>query len=373
MDAHGHQPESSLPEPKHSCSAVDQTAEPEATEGQREGQTEVIALPPLDPLLRTRLLDVLSHATLDNPNNWCFANSALTSFLWCTLSLKDFDLSFWGQHCNALHEFVVNLETCTGNLSSETWFNDVLQCWGRQERTTTFGPISQHDAAEFISSWLDQLGMQPLDMRWERRIEADGTAHKVDESSATLPLFLQFTDVLQQLPRCSLTDLFRCWQQLDGMKAALVQPSQALCVHVDRCTRAHRMIGRCETIIDPDADCVISMFSDHTMQCEDLEYCCVALQAHLGSDLAGHYRTAIRVRPTVTRGTLPCAWLMCDDGTPPMPVWTLPTWFLRNVTILWFVRGDQCVLPEYADSAAVSAQPSAVEAMLALLPMPSTT
>ena len=64
---------------------------------------------------------------------------------------------------------------------------------------------------------------------------------------------------------------------------------------------------------------------------------------------------------------------MCDDGASPVPVWTLPTWFLRHVTILWLVRGDKCELPEYADSTQDSTRPSAIEAMLALLPMPLPT
>ena len=376
MDAHGNQHESSLSEPKESSSATDPNAEPQTTERQGEGQEEVMVPTerwPRDPLLRERLLDVVAHASLDNPDNWCFANSAITSFLWCTLSLRDFEPSFWGEHCNMLHDFVLSLETGSGNLASEPWFHEVLQCWGGQDRISRQDPISQHDAAELISSWLHQLGTQPLDMRWERRIEENAVAHTVDESTATLPLFLQFSGVLMQLHRCSLTDLFKCWHQADGMVAALLQPSRALCVHIDRCTLVQQTLGRCETIIDPDADCVIPMFSGPNMQCEELEYCCVAIQSHLGSDQAGHYRTAIRIRPTVTRGTLPSAWLLCDDWTPPVPVWELPPWFLRHVTLMWLVRGDCQTLPEYADSTAISAQPSAVAAMLALLPVPPGT
>lgn len=371
LGADGHQHEGPFTDPEQPYQATGTAAEPAAAEGQGEGKAEVTADVVSDPLLRSTLLDILSHATLANPDNWCFVNSTMMSFLWSTLSLMDFALHKWGMHCNALHEFVSNLETSMGILSTETWFNDVLQSWGRQQRDHHTDPLTQHDAAEFISSWLDQTDAPSLNMRWERRVEAEGIAHKVDESTATLPLFLQFTDVLRQLPRCSLTDLFRCWHQMDGMAAALLQPSQALCVHVDRCMRTHsQTVGRCETIIDPDADCVVPMFSTQHMQHEDIEYCCVALQAHLGSDLAGHYRTAVRVRPTITRGTMPCAWLLCDDGVPPQPLWTLPTWFLRNVTIFWLVRGDSHVLPEYAEAASAGDQPSAVEAMLALLPMP---
>ena len=150
MDAHGNQHESSLSEPKQSSSATDPNAEPQTTERQGEGQEEVMVPTerwPRDPLLRERLLDVVAHASLDNPDNWCFANSAITSFLWCTLSLRDFEPSFWGEHCNMLHDFVLSLETGSGNLASEPWFHDVLQCWGRQDRISRQDPISQHDAA----------------------------------------------------------------------------------------------------------------------------------------------------------------------------------------------------------------------------------
>jgi len=376
MDAHGHQPESPFPEPKQSCAAADEDAEPPTTEGKGQGTEEgmtSMATWPSDPRLRERLLDLIAHASLANPSNWCFVNSTMMAFLWSTLSLRDFESAFWGKHCNMIHDFILSLETSQGNLSCEAWFNDVLQCWGRPERISNHGSISQHDAAEFIGSWLHQLGQQPLDMRWERRMEENAITHKVDESTATLPLFLQFSSLLTQLHRCTLTDLFKCWHQADGMIAALLQPSQALCVHIDRCTQVHQTLTKCVTIVDPDADCVIPMFSDSTLQCEELEYYCVAIQSHLGTDQAGHYRTAVRIRPTVTRGTLPCAWLLCDDWTSPMPVWDLPKWFLQNATIMWLVRGDCQITPEYADSATASARPNAVEAMLALLPMPSDT
>ena len=373
LDVDGNKHESSLLEPKQLGPTALPGAESTSTEGQgqrTEEMRESISTRPSEACLRDRLLDIVAHASLLNPDNWCFINSTIAAYLWCTLSLREFEPSFWGKHCNTLQQFVLLLETQPGNLSMVDWFRDVLQCWGRQDRITNHGPLAQHDAAEFIGSWLHQLDMQPLNMSWERRLEENAVTHTVDESTSTLPLFLQFAGVLSHLPRCTLTDLVKCWHQANGMVAALLQPSQALCIHVDRCIQTQQTIGRCTTIIDPDADCIIPMFSGPTLQCEELEYYCVAIQSHLGSDAAGHYRTAMRIRPTVTRGTLPSAWLLCDDGIPPVPVWELPDWFLKHATVMWLIRGDCLGTPEYADSAMVGAQPTAVEAMLALLQMP---
>ena len=374
LGSHGDKPEGSHADTELPGHTADQVPQLENTEGPRQGQEEMNSSPSRswDQFTRGKLIDVVAHAKMANPNNWCFANSALTAFLWCTLSLRDFDPSFWGGHCNTLFDFLMSLEVSTGDLSSETWFQDVLRCWGRLEEISDAGSISQHDAAEFISSWLHQLGTQPLDMRWERRMTDAAATHLIDESTATLPIFLQFSEVLTHIPRCTLTDLFKVWHEADGMVAALTHPSQAVCAHIDRCTQTAQILARCSTIIDPDAECVIPMFSHDDLRCEELEYSCVAMQSHLGTDRAGHYRTAIRIRPTVTRSTLPCAWLLCDDWAAPTPVWELPRWFLQNVTIMWLVRGDCHQLPEYADSVQLSAQPNAVDAMLALLPMPNT-
>ena len=143
----------------------------------------------MSPLESETLLDMMAHARFANTDNWCFANSAVLSLLWTTLSVRDCTFSFWGEHCNTLHTFIHKIHQQPGVLTDESWFQEVLQCWGQHDPDNT-GHISQQDAAEFVSHWLHVMQSKAFDMRWERRIEADGHAHKVDESASALPLFL---------------------------------------------------------------------------------------------------------------------------------------------------------------------------------------
>ena len=92
------------------------------------------------------------------------------------------------------------------------------------------------------------------------------------------------------------------------------------------------------------------MFQSDRLETDMIEYTVVAAQAHVGTDSAGHYRTALRILPSVTKGVVPSAWLLCDDGTSPAPVWMLPRWFLQHIIILWMVRTDLVDLHCYADA-----------------------
>jgi len=317
---------------------------------------------------RELLLDIVAHAALTNADNWCFANSAVYSLLWTTLSISEFSSLTWGLHCNTLHDFVKSLQHSPGVLPSESWFQQVLQCWGRYDSDNP-GRISQQDAAEFVSSWLQTMNSPAFDMRWERRLESEGTTHMVDESANTLPIFLQFAQIHTHLPRCALSDLFQVWHLADGMKAALLNASTCLCVHIDRCVRDPQTdrIQRCTTVIDTEVDCLVPKFLDDQLTTGLIEYTIVAMQAHLGGDAHGHYRTAIRMQPTVTQGPSPSTWLISDDGHPPTPVWTPPEWMLQNANILWLIRSDSMTLHRYADPVASSDFSGSVAEMLALL------
>ena len=351
--------------------SVEQEPEPATLQGQEQGQTHpgiTNQLRPAADFDREILLDLVAHACFSNTDNWCFANSAVISLLWTTLSVRDCTLSFWGAHCNTLHDFVQKLQHQNGALNQEAWFIEVLQCWGRHDLDNP-GHISQQDAAEFVSTWLNVMQSPAFDMRWERRLEADGLAHKVDESASTLPLFLQFAPIHTYVPRCALSDLVQVWHLADGMKAALMNSSTCICAHVDRCIHDSQTsrVRRCTTIIDPDVDCLIPVFLDETLTSGLLEYTIVALQAHLGGDAHGHYRAAVRIHPTVTQGPAPSNWLLSDDWRTPVPVWNLPDWLLQNAPVLWLVRSDSLHLHSYADPVKTTRDSMSVDAMLALL------
>ena len=65
--------------------------------------------------------------------------------------------------------------------------------------------------------------------------------------------------------------------------------------------------------------------------------------------------------------THPIRWLLTDDWREPSVTWTLPDWFLRNVTMVWLVRSDHMHLPIYEALSAQERNP-----MTALLDLRAT-
>ena len=102
-------------------------------------------------------------------------------------------------------------------------------------------------------------------------------------------------------------------------------------------------------MITPDETCLIPAFLGQDLRFEYMEYSPVAYQAHLGDDDAGHYRTAIRLRPGVTEDVRAVRWLLCDDHCSPVAVWDLPPWFQANSTIAWLIRTDLQGFFQYGD------------------------
>ena len=369
LGAHGHQSEGAQSDTQRPGCPVGTSAS--AAEGTGEDEDWEGLIPD-----RLTLLTILTRAQLANPNNWCFCNSTVLAFLWVTLTLGNFHGVFWGKQCNALYDFVLRLSHATGNLSTETWFHSALQRWGRSELNQHLGSISQHDAAEFIGSWIHQLNTTAFKMRWERRVEENGQICLVDSSADHLPLFFQFFTQLQT--RISTTDvsaLASTWRQVDGMVAALTQPTLCVCIHIDRCIQqtAQSEVTKCATAITTDEECLLPVFTSPGLTVEFLEYSPIALQAHVGGDGAGHYRTAIKVQQTVIQEIHPANWLLCDDGTAPQPVWELPDWFRSNITLMWLVRTD-CAHPySFQDREIQSSSPSVTVILDLLQQLTATT
>lgn len=93
------------------------------------------------------MLHNMAHRTYENPGNICFANAAVQSMLWTTLSMHTWDPTFWGEQCQALLQFCSQTPDCCFNLCNEPGFQQILRCW--EARDPTFDPllIAQQDAA----------------------------------------------------------------------------------------------------------------------------------------------------------------------------------------------------------------------------------
>ena len=325
----------------------------------------------MNGLDRFALLRLVANMVLMNPDNWCFANASVFSLLWTTLSLRAFDHGTWGKQCDQFCTFLAKMETADGNLSTEDWFKQVLRCWGKPDVVQLVGSISQHDAAEFISVWLEQLNSPAFRLTWERRLEENGCVHKIDECVGTMPLFFQFDAFTLQLPSFTLSMLARTWNQVDGMQTGLTQLTDCICVHIDRCVQdSSGRVTKCTNALLPESEFVIPILMNDRAHCQCLEFTVTAMMAHLGGDECGHYRTALHLHPGTTDTAQPYQWLMTDDWSKAMPLWSLPDWFMKNVTMIWGVRSDKVLLfdPGSPPIPPIAEERDPVADMLELLP-----
>ena len=100
-------------------------------------------------------------------------------------------------------------------------------------------------------------------------------------------------------------------------------------------------------MINVDTPCIVPVFQGAGLTHEPVEYQPVALMAHLGHDQGGHYRAGLKLAPTLVDMTTPAEWLLTDDWVHPTPTWRIPSWMLRNTTVIWMVRTDCIRLHRY--------------------------
>ena len=372
MDTSGCQLEGSQPAPEHLGDPVGAGHGHDQAERTGKGQ---ISSPPVATdqegehlrLTRDEMLRIVSQMILANPNNWCFANVTVYNLLWTLLTFSAFEPGIWGMQCNAIMCFLQKVQTQTGNLSMETFFRDVLHCWGRSDMASLANSISQEDAAEFVQAWLRMLNTHVFDMRWEKRVMQDDAVRVMDHNQASeCPIRLQFDEFTLSLQFCDLSRLALLWHQVDGMSTALLHGTSCVCLHIDRCYQCpDGSISKIACKLCCEDECFLPVFSDDKLSSHFLSYQVVGLMSHLGSDGAGHYRSALKVQPMVMGTTHPIQWLLTDDWRRPSATWALPEWFLRNVTMVWLVRSDQARLPVYGVSS--DSEPNPMTILLDLL------
>ena len=334
--------------------------------GQSRGLSTTLAPGPCDPRI---LLKRLSRLILDNPGNLCFANATVYALLWTSLSCSPWQSDFWGEQRHMLQAFLEHASEKCSTICTEEWFLQILRCWGTLDPQAEPRLWTQQDSAEFASHWLLQMGCSAFDMSWERRYEQNGSIHVCDSSAKHIPLHLQFDSIYADMTQCSLTPLFHLWRQADGMAAALVESSVCLCVHLDRtCQAADGSFRQSECKVQVDDFCLVPKFIDEKLRTEMIEYQIIALTAHLGEDRAGHYRSALRIAPSLPFQTRPAEWLLTEDWQRPSPVWHLPNWLRRCATIYWMIRSDCIHLLHYTNPSDLGQDQTAQ--ILALLPLP---
>ena len=327
----------------------------EATEGPREGEDE----DQIDEndssqtralnLSQAQLVDIVAKMSLANPSNWCFCNAAVYSLCWTLLSLHTYEPAFWGTQRNDIMTFLHAADSNLCSLATHKFFRDIMRCWERDETGMPSASISQHDSSEFVQVWLSLLQAPTFQMQWEKRVDLADATHVMDSSREShTPPCLRFDDFNMLAPFCSLNALVTTWHQADGMQTALLQASACICVHIDRCVLGSDLnVHKCTSKLQIDEECFFPVFQGDSIACANHAYTVVAAMAHLGSDMAGHYRSAMRIQPLILNRTQPIRWLVTDDWMPPQATWNLRSWMQENVTMVWLVRSDLLRLPLY--------------------------
>ena len=332
MDADWSNPQASHTGDERPCPSTAETDEPTCGQGQRKGQREdgQAAMSFEDAV---QLSSNMCGLTLANSLNWCYANSTISCLLWTLLCLFPVSFHNWGTRSAELQDFLRRVAGDSLALTDEQWFCQILHFWG--------GTNSQQDCAEFSLAVLKWLGSPAFSLRWERRCELDSEMHIMDHSDTCTPIKLEFTLSLDSTGHCTLQDLVRPWCQVDSMSTALTTASICLCIQLDRFVQndeGHMWKTACS--VDFDQVVTFPFFVSNDLRTEVAEYQIVAGACHLGQDLAGHYRAAMRLRPGLDGLSRPVKWMVTDDATRPEPVWEVPAWMKRNATVLWLIRSD---------------------------------
>lgn len=289
---------------------------------------------------QSRLISLLSQMQLQNDATWCYANATIYGLFWMLSCQTSADPMMWGPHSEQLHQFLHDCKDKPVFLKDTAWFEQLLECWGM--------PQTQQDCGEFVSATLQWMSSTGIDMSWERRCELGEQVCCHDCSHVYMPLHLQFSSTLAARETCTFSELLHLWQQVDGMKAALLRAAPMICVQLDRLVHTSTdQIEKSSCAVNLDAETRFPVFSDGTLACAQIHYTLVAAAAHLGQDRSGHYQAVLKLQPTLLNSARPVQWLVTQDNQRPTACWRPSQLLCQNLTIAWFVRSDCLYLPKY--------------------------
>ena len=279
------------------------------------------------------LVSCLYRLILSNEGNWCYLNSCTYGLLWTLLNLDAKPSNAWGPHHATLTDFLQQHAGTPAKLAELPWVRGILCDWGPSQ--------GQRDCAECTHRLLTWLSSGSFDMRWERRLEkADGLV-VLDTNTALTPITLTITPHMHMTGHCTFTDLISTWMQELSMKTALLQAPPCLCLAIDRYFQAEAgTIERSLCSIEMVTEVNMPVFISTDLRYDFSGYIPVASVAHLGADLAGHCRALLKLMPSMVTECQPAAWLTTDDDTEPQPIWNVPPWFAKHMTVVWLVRTD---------------------------------
>ena len=272
---------------------------------------------------RQQLRHAFRSLILDNSSFYCYANCALLTCLWATLTRTTFTFADWGEYSDVFCSILFHHVQEPYSLEHSTWFHNLIAAWPERH--------GQADSAEFSSILLRGVAPQCCSNRWERRVLTEQNIRVHDQGDDFMPIVLQMDLELTDCGSIRLIDLIRQWHQELGMCAGLVCAKDLICLHLDRCIRGpngqvrkdHSPIGFCWGVPFPTLTDGVNCTWDG--------YQVVAAFAHLGDSNQGHYQALLKVGHEAAPGEAPALWLHCDDNRAPQPARNRAGICLRNL------------------------------------------
>ena len=321
--------EAPFPAPESPSSNPDSTAGERHSQRPEQGevQNEMTTL-----ATRESLRQKLSQLRLLNPGQLCFANCALASFIWTSLSRRTFAYADWGVP-QALFKAMLTSSEDTFALDRQPWYQALTMGWADNHR--------QEDSAEFTSMLVQWVSPAFYNCFWQRKWMQCENLLIHDQGDRYQPINLQLHPSHVTSGIIRLTDLLRTWHNELGMYAGLVRAPEVFCVQIDRFMNAGpNAIHKLTLPVVFTGNIEVPVFLQGQLTCEWITYQAVAAFAHYGGANSGHYQALLRT-DQANRGIYAGAsWLDCDDGRAARPCTHVPSGFHEGVTCIWLTRAD---------------------------------
>ena len=303
-------------------------------QGPGEGQEEEY----LSRQARNALRAALTNLVLDNSSHLCYANAAVSCFLWASLSRPRFSYADWGIPAPLFREMLSSPEPYS--IDSQTWYEDLTLHWDDNH--------GQADSAEFTQMLVQWVSPAFYCSYWHRRWMQCENVLIHDHGDRHQPLFLQLEPTHVTNGMIRLTDMLRSWHGELGMSAGLLRPPEVFCVHLERMVQTSKgALYKMQTPIIFTGNIQVPVFQGSTLDCRWEAYQAVAAFAHYGESNAGHYRALLRTEPGHVGLDATAYWLDCDDCRKPKPCTYIPEGFMAGVTCVWLCRTDLIELHDW--------------------------
>ena len=273
-------------------------------------------------MIRTMMSQWLQSTGFLNEGVMCYVNSSVACTLWAITQQSSFVREHLGPNYTAILKLLQGQHPMS--LTAQPELRTLFDEWGDTHRP--------QDVAEFTTALLSWLQAPGINHEWQRAFSAADGFHVEDGDCNAYNLLC--IDVLSELDEEKLTleSLLPTWHDALHMKAALLDDSRVLILHVMRTYPLIRGLS-IGTQLTWSTHIQIPVFeADYTRRWESYEV--IAFGCYSGSGTNGHWNCVLR------NGT---DWILRDDNPMPKRLTSIPFHLTETATTFWLTRTDECL------------------------------